>query len=211
MSKLSPGLRVAIAVLTMMSCGAVLAQSPQSTDLTGQDVTVDKLVGALQIPTRGIEAKCSPYQQQMAQKTRGIGVAANAVASADKVAALEPVKTASVSTIFELNSAELTPETKKMLSTVADALNSDALATQCFQLAGHTCDLGDENYNLVLSQKRAESVKAYLVTEGVSPDRLVTTGYGEISPLVPNTNEQAREKNRRVDLGALAPPALEYQ
>jgi OOP family OmpA-OmpF porin len=105
----------------------------------------------------------------------------------------------------------LTSGTKEMLSTVANALNSDALATQCFQLAGHTCDLGDDGYNLDLSRQRADSVKTYLVEQGVSADRLVTTGYGETSPLVPNADEKAREKNRRVDLGALAPVALEYQ
>jgi outer membrane protein OmpA-like peptidoglycan-associated protein len=125
-----------------------MVAAQQATDLTGQDVTVEKLVGALQLQTRGIEAKCSPYQQQMDRKTRGIGVASSAVASAEQVPAIEPVKTASVTATFELNSAQLTSSTKEMLSTVANALNSDALATQCFQLAGHTCDLGDDGYNL---------------------------------------------------------------
>jgi outer membrane protein OmpA-like peptidoglycan-associated protein len=193
-----------------MTCSGIAA-AQQTTDLTGQDVTVEKLVGALQLQTRGIEAKCSPYQQQMDRKTRGIGVASSAVASAEQVPAIEPVKTASVTATFELNSAQLTSGTKEMLSTVANALNSDALATQCFQLAGHTCDLGDDGYNLDLSRQRADSVKTYLVEQGVSADRLVTTGYGETSPLVPNSDEKSREKNRRVDLGALAPVALEYQ
>jgi outer membrane protein OmpA-like peptidoglycan-associated protein len=193
-----------------MTCSGIVA-AQQTTDLTGQDVTVEKLVGALQLKTRGIEAKCSPYQQQMDRKTRGIGVASSAVASAEQVPAIEPVKTASVTATFERNSAQLTGDTKEMLSTVADALNSDALATQCFQLAGHTCDLGEDGYNLDLSRQRADSVKTYLVEQGVSADRLVTTGYGETSPLVPNSDEKAREKNRRVDLGALAPVALEYQ
>lgn len=202
--------RASLAVVTLLACVPVLAQQSQSTDLTGQEVTVDKLVGALQIPTRGIEAKCAPYQEQMARKTRGIGVAANAVASAQEIPAIEPVKTASVTATFEKNSADLTSETEELLSTVAAALNSQALSTQCFQLAGHTCDLGDDAYNLSLSRQRADAVKTFLVAQGVDQERLVTTGYGETSPLVANEDEAKRMKNRRVDVGALAPPSMEY-
>jgi outer membrane protein OmpA-like peptidoglycan-associated protein len=97
-----------------------------------------------------------------------------------------------------------------LLETVAVALNTPELSAQCFQLAGHTCDLGEEGHNLELSERRAQSVKRYLVDHGVAENRLITTGYGEMSPLVPNETEEQRRKNRRVDLGALAPTALEY-
>jgi outer membrane protein OmpA-like peptidoglycan-associated protein len=206
---LKTGTGVALAAALVFN--PVWAQETQTTDLTGQDVTVDKLVGALKIPTRGIEAKCSPYQEQMDRLTRGIGIATNAIISADEVPAIAAVKTASVTATFELNSAQLTPQSKKLLSTMAEALNSQDLAAQCFQLAGHTCDLGDDAYNIDLSRKRAQSVKDYLVANGVTEDRLVTTGFGETSPMVPNDSSAAREKNRRVDVGALAPPNLEYQ
>jgi outer membrane protein OmpA-like peptidoglycan-associated protein len=182
-----------------------------STDLTGQDVTAEQLVEALNIPTRGIEAKCSPYQEQMTRLTRGIGVSAGDIKTADDVPAIEPVKSASVSATFELNSATLTAQSEELLSTVAVALNSQDLSAQCFQLAGHTCDLGDDAYNMDLSRKRADTVKAYLVSKGVAEDRLITTGYGETAPMVANDSETSREKNRRVDLGALAPVGLEYQ
>jgi outer membrane protein OmpA-like peptidoglycan-associated protein len=194
---LKTGTGVALAAALVFN--PVWAQETQTTDLTGQDVTVDKLVGALKIPTRGIEAKCSPYQEQMDRLTRGIGIATNAIISADEVPAIAAVKTASVTATFELNSAQLTPQSKKLLSTMAEALT------------GHTCDLGDDAYNIDLSRKRAQSVKDYLVANGVTEDRLVTTGFGETSPMVPNDSSAAREKNRRVDVGALAPPNLEYQ
>ena len=199
-------LSVAIAAALFSSCA--MAQDNNLTDLTDQDVTVDQLVGALNIPTRGIQAKCSPYQEQMAMLTRGIGVQPE---KAEDVPTLNPVKTASVSATFELNSAQLTPETMALLDTVAQALNGQDLSSQCFQLAGHTCDLGDDAYNMDLSRRRADSVRAYLVSLGVDEDRLVTTGYGETSPIVPNDSDETRERNRRVDLGALAPTALEYQ
>lgn len=197
------------AVIAMALCSPLaIAQEDGLTDLTGQDVTVDQLVGALNIATRGIGAKCAPYQEQMSMLTRGIGVQPTA---AEEVPTLDPVKTASVSATFELNSATLTPGTMQLLDTVAEALNSENLVSQCFQLAGHTCDLGDDAYNMDLSRRRADSVRDYLVSLGVESERLVTTGYGETAPMVPNSSEDTREKNRRVDLGALAPVALEYQ
>lgn len=186
------------------------AQESQFTDLTGADVSVDQLVGALDIPTRGIGAKCSPYQEQMTRLTRGISSKMVGTTKVE-VPDLKPVKSASVSATFEKNSTELTPYARSLLQTVAKAMNSKELSSQCFQLAGHTCDLGEDGYNLSLSRKRADSVKMFLVGEGVDPERLVTTGFGETSPLVPNDADETRVKNRRVDLGALAPPALEYQ
>jgi len=188
-------------------CGASVAQTDQATDLTGQSVTVQQLVAALDIPIRGVDAKCAPFQQQMSQLTRGVG---SSPKSAAEVPALMPMKTASVSATFELDSDQLTGPAKTLLQTVAEALNTPELSAQCFQLAGHTCDLGDSSHNLELSERRAAAVKAFLVERGVSENRLVTTGFGETSPLVPNESEERRQKNRRVDLGALAPAALEY-
>ena len=80
---------------------------------------------------------------------------------------------------FELNSDELTAQSKQTLNTVAKALKSKDLAAQCFQLAGHTCDLGDAPYNMSLSQRRAESAKRYLESQGVDGGRIITTGTAE--------------------------------
>jgi outer membrane protein OmpA-like peptidoglycan-associated protein len=196
------------AMALAMSAGHAFAQQEQSTDLTGQQVSVEQLVAALDIPIRGVAAKCAPIQEQMARLTRGIG---STPQTAGEVPSIKPMKTASISATFELNSDELTPGAKSLLETVSKALNEPALSAQCFQLAGHTCDLGDDTYNLELSQRRAAAVKAFLVSHGVDENRLITTGFGEMSPLVPNQDDEMRHKNRRVDLGALAPAALAYQ
>lgn len=68
------------------------------------------------------------------------------------------------------------------------------------RLMGHTDDVGDDDYNLRLSASRAASAAAYLGSKGVSERRIATSGYGERQPLVPATTDEAREKNRRVEV-----------
>ncbi|HPS85489.1 MAG TPA: OmpA family protein [Spirochaetota bacterium] len=64
---------------------------------------------------------------------------------------------------------------------------------------GHTDDIGDEEYNLKLSEKRALAVKNYLITKGTGEARLKYVGMGESSPFYPNTSEENRRRNRRVE------------
>lgn len=193
---------------TSLVFGNAFAQDAEKTDLTGGDVSVGQLVGALDIPTRGIGAKCTPHQEKMTRLTRGISSVPKSI---EEVPDLKPVKSAAVSATFKKNSADLSEESRTLLETVAVALNSSQLASQCFQLAGHTCDLGDDGYNMQLSQQRADSVRAFLVDHGVDSERLITTGFGEISPQMPNETEEQRQRNRRVEIGALAPASIEYQ
>jgi len=69
------------------------------------------------------------------------------------------------------------------------------------EIAGHTDSIGPADENVVLSKKRAEAVKAYLVKMGISPDRMQTKGYGEAFPLASNDDEvDGRELNRRIEI-----------
>lgn len=208
MAKYAKRLATAIAPIALVFLTDVSAQEKQVTDLTGQDVSSEQLISALNLQTRGVGAKCEPYQKKMSMLTRGIS---SMPQTAEEVPDLQPVKAASVSANFERNSAQLTQESKLLLETVAKALSSPELSNQCFQLAGHTCDLGNDSYNMALSRRRADSVKTFLIAKGIDADRLVTTGFGETSPMTPNSSEALRQKNRRVELGALAPVALDYQ
>jgi len=66
-------------------------------------------------------------------------------------------------------------------------------------IEGHTDDIGEETYNLRLSENRAKSVQEYIITRGIAEARLQFIGMGETTPLYPNTNDENRRRNRRVE------------
>lgn len=68
------------------------------------------------------------------------------------------------------------------------------------EIAGYTDSAGKEKKNLILSQKRADAVRKYLIDKwGIAPDRMVAKGYGSIRPVADNSTKEGRAKNRRVD------------
>lgn len=71
------------------------------------------------------------------------------------------------------------------------------------EISGHTDDIGSAQYNLDLSQKRAEAVTSYLIQEGISKERLKAIGYGEQKPIAENSTEKGRSENRRIEFEIL--------
>ena len=71
------------------------------------------------------------------------------------------------------------------------------------EIAGHTDSDGSESFNQKLSQSRVETVKGRLISRGVNANRLTAKGYGETRPLVPNTTDENKQKNRRVEINIL--------
>ena len=65
---------------------------------------------------------------------------------------------------------------------------------------GHTDSVGTDKYNNKLSQRRADAVKAYLVSKGIEPNRIYTEGKGEKQPVADNKTSEGRAKNRRVEI-----------
>lgn len=98
---------------------------------------------------------------------------------------------------FDSGKATLTPSSDKTLNNVLKAMK--AAPDMELRVTGHTDDTGDRDMNIKLSQERAETVKAWLVARGISPNRITTRGAGPDEPLVPNTSDENRQKNRRVE------------
>ena len=125
---------------------------------------------------------------------------------AEVVVTMEPAKAAVVgeridikeSVYFETAKAVIKSESHKLLNDVAAILVAHEELTK-IRIEGHTDSRGNADYNKDLSQRRAESVRQYLINQGVSADRLEAIGYGEEKPLVQGNNESAWKQNRRVD------------
>ena len=104
---------------------------------------------------------------------------------------------------FEFGKAEIKKESLPYLDTLADTM----LKAKNWKLdiEGHTDDKGGDEFNMKLSQSRADSVKKYLVSKGISADVITAKGFGETKPLVPNDSDANREKNRRVEFKITKP------
>ena len=99
---------------------------------------------------------------------------------------------------FEVNSAQLTPGSLSVLNNAAASLARYPEVS--VEAQGHTDSQGSDAYNLRLSQQRAESVREYLVSQGVEPGRITARGYGESQPIASNDTAEGRATNRRVTL-----------
>jgi len=100
--------------------------------------------------------------------------------------------------LFEVNGSELQPGAQTELLRLADYLNRNP--DRKILIEGHTDNSGTSEYNLQLSQLRAQSVESYLLASGVSPDRIRAIGYGETRPEAPNDSATGRQQNRRVEI-----------
>lgn len=102
---------------------------------------------------------------------------------------------------FGFDSAELSPETRATLDEQAAILERESDVR--VEIEGHTDSTGPEAYNQGLSERRAKAVEEYLVSKGISADRLEVMGYGQSRPIAPNDTKEGRTKNRRVELKVL--------
>ena len=109
---------------------------------------------------------------------------------------------------FDVNKSDVKSAMRARLTEIARALA--AAPDRHVLVEGHTDSDGTDEYNLKLSNLRAESVRSILVAGGISPDRVESHGYGETRPVAPNTTAAGKAQNRRVEIvlqGAAAAPA----
>jgi outer membrane protein OmpA-like peptidoglycan-associated protein len=98
---------------------------------------------------------------------------------------------------FDLDSADLTPEAREKLGEFATALKDNRLKSHSFIVEGYTDASGPEHYNVGLSQRRAQAVSAFLLSNGIEPSRMSATGKGEDNPRVSDPYDPV---NRRVEM-----------
>ncbi|MEP6862379.1 MAG: OmpA family protein [Deltaproteobacteria bacterium] len=98
---------------------------------------------------------------------------------------------------FDFNKASIKSVSFALLNEVAQAMTDNPKIK--VEVQGHTDSVGNDAFNLKLSQSRAESVRTYLIKRGVSSDRMVPKGYGENVPIADNRTEAGRSQNRRVE------------
>jgi outer membrane protein OmpA-like peptidoglycan-associated protein len=98
---------------------------------------------------------------------------------------------------FALDQAIILPESIPLLTEIADVLIHNPRIKR-IEIQGHTDNSGTPDHNQTLSDQRADAVRSWLTSHGVTPDRLVAKGYGQSKPLVPNVTTANKAKNRRV-------------
>ncbi len=99
---------------------------------------------------------------------------------------------------FDTDSANINASFYRVLDDVALVLNE--FEKTYVNVDGHTDSTGSEQYNLDLSQRRANSVAQYLISRKVLPQRLIVNGYGESRPIADNSTPEGRQQNRRVEI-----------
>ena len=182
------GFAIAALVASVMCSSVSRAETAETVHLGKSDVSKEQVINLL-----------AP-KPNMAPKTRGLRLHTEQTAT-DTVEAevANAARAMSLEIYFPFDSANLTEDAMKQLSPVGEALQSNELADVAFTLEGHTDASGDENYNLHLSERRAQSVKNYFVENySLSPNRVDAMGKGE-SQIIEGTNPTSGV-NRRVTI-----------
>lgn len=101
-------------------------------------------------------------------------------------------------TLFDFDKSVIKPAGKTALNGLVEKLKN--ITVEVIIAVGHTDSVGTDAYNLKLGQRRAEAVKAYLVSQGISANRIYTDSKGESLPVADNRTKEGRAKNRRVEV-----------
>jgi outer membrane protein OmpA-like peptidoglycan-associated protein len=99
---------------------------------------------------------------------------------------------------FETGNAKLKEESFKELNRIIEMLSLKP--GMVIEISGHTDSIGNLDYNMKLSEKRAHSVKDYLISNEINGERIYAKGYGPTIPISPNDSEEGRQRNRRIEV-----------
>ncbi|MEJ2721013.1 MAG: OmpA family protein [bacterium] len=185
-----------------VGCGSGVSNRGPETDASAGREPADSLVGI-----DGVEPAVDSTAAGAGEGAAGLDMDRQAV----ELAAVDGAKTERVrdgiritldsELLFGFDSAMLKPEAQDRIRQLAGVFLKYP-GTKII-VSGHTDSKGDEDYNFTLSERRALSVRNYLIDTGIPPVRIETVGYGEFRPLVPNDTEEGRRINRRVEIEIL--------
>ncbi len=127
---------------------------------------------------------------------------ATAIASQQVLISEAMMESVKAHALFDTNSSELRSEGKAELDPLVQDMQSDPQMVAT--IVGHTDSRGSEEYNLGLSERRAQAVADYIMDGGIGSDRLTVQGLGESDPVASNDTPEGRQENRRVDIEVTA-------
>lgn len=215
MKKSTTGLLLGSALVVGLAGCATPNTNPSSDRAWYQQPIVCGIAGGLIGGSIGYATAGSSDEEENAAVGAAAGAAVGALLCADRTPApapapapmpepepqpepvFEPVVLSS-EVNFAFDSAELKPQAEITLNEVAHRLHENTEIR--VRIEGHTDSVGSAEYNQGLSQRRAESVRTYLISQGVAGDRMTAVGYGEERPVATNETPEGRALNRRVEI-----------
>lgn len=177
--------KTAIGTLAGAAGGAVISKATGGSN-TGRDAAIGAVLGT------GVGYYMERQAKQLEQQMAGTGVTVTPNPNGN----IDLVMPGSIT--FSFDDATLSPSFMPTLNKLAATMNEYNQNT--ITIAGHTDSSGTDAYNINLSRQRAESVRNYLINQGVAYNRVSVVAYGESSPVADNSSDYGRQQNRRVEL-----------
>jgi OOP family OmpA-OmpF porin len=201
-SKLSLG-----CAMVALAAGAAYADfTPNAQDSSGHAIRDSS--GNCIVTSGAVLPECEEAKAAAPAPTPAAPAAPTPAAPAATPAAPEPARAAPSSVrqavviqadaLFDFDKSVVRPDGKKAIDEALGKLGGMDL--EMVIATGHTDSVGTDAYNQKLSERRAEAVKAYLVSKGIPSSKVTTIGKGETQPVATNKTKEGRQKNRRVDI-----------
>jgi len=171
------------------SARAAAAQRDQAEEARGQAVA----------QVQQAEQQAEEYRRQREEELTHLQQALGQIAETRRTAMGLVMTLGSESVQFDFDKSDIKPQYRETLSRIAGVLST--VRGYSIYVYGYTDDVGSQEYNLGLSERRADAVRNYLLSSGIDPNILTTKGFGKSNPRVPGDTPQARAKNRRVEIG----------
>lgn len=189
-----PSFVVILTSLFVIPAGTILAETETNKDVSAQELKVKQK----QLEVKKAQADLEREELKLEKSRKALQVK-------ESKGTVQFALSGDV--LFDTNKAVLKPSARETLANVATVLS--AFPDSNIAITGYTDSHGDSDMNLKLSRDRADAVKAWLLDQGISSERIITQGKGELDPVASNETEAGRQQNRRVEItltkGAVAP------